>query len=189
MILVTLAAVWVGTIQRERHYAAKVAEIPDELARRRIRFKVAPGRFAKTRKWIGDEITTDIVEVEAHGFNGGPFDKDFELFKELRGLKSVNFDHTIISNAALQHISHLHLAHISLMATKVDDGSMTHLAKMSRLRDLNLSCTRVSDKSVEALLKMQSLQKLDVSYTLISKNGADKLSKSLPNCEVVWEKR
>ena len=188
MIVTTLVAVWVSTVQQEIFHANRVSDIRGELVRRRIDITLQSGRFARLRRLVGDQNTDDIVAVEAHGFNGrGPLDEDFKLFKNLRRLKSINFDYTIISDAALVHISHLHVQQLSLIQSKITDNCLSSLVRMRKLEELNLRNTRITDKSVEGLSAMSHLKRLDVSYTRITAQGASQLETRLPGCTVIWK--
>ncbi len=144
MIIVSCVAVWAGTVQRERHFAKETEGIPAILAKRGIAITLAPGRYARIRTLAGDEFVADIVKVESHGYNyfrEGVVDEDFKPLSKLKRLKSIDFSHTIITDAALAHVSHLPIEHVKLLGTRVTDDCTQHLVRFTKLSNLNLSCT------------------------------------------------
>lgn len=191
LLLMLGVAIFAGTVQRERALGVRSQEVIAAVQARGFQLSMEPGRFASLRQRIGDEFVQDVPAVEAHGYNTGsksPVNDDVEALGKLLRLRSIDFSHTILSDAALAHLKHLHIETANLTQTNVTDKGIEGLQTWSRhLRELNLSCcSDVTSESLPSLSKLDRLQKLDISYTRITKSEAEQLRKNLPNCNVVW---
>ena len=92
----------------------------------------------------------------------------------------LHLQHTAVTDAGLQSVKDLPIAHLILDGTQVSDTGLTHLQELSALHALDLGGTRVTDLGVEKLAAMSGLDSLALSSTEISDRALEYLS-ALPN--------
>jgi hypothetical protein len=91
-------------------------------------------------------------------------------------------DETLVDVQAL----HL-LRQLDLSASRVSNGGLLRLAKISGLEALSLSFTKVSDAGLEYLVPLLALKRLDLVGTNVTSGGVSALKKALPSCAIKWE--
>jgi hypothetical protein len=81
-----------------------------------------------------------------------------------------------LNDAGLSHLARLtQLRVLSLLDSKVTDGSLEHIGRLVQLRDLDLSGTEISGTGLAHLAGLVGLRKLDISETRVSGGSLAKL--------------
>jgi hypothetical protein len=92
---------------------------------------------------------------------------------------------TGVSGKAVTHIAKLsHLRQLDLSRTAVDDAALKNLTVLSAMEYLNLDGTLVSNDGVADLAKFPKLRQLHVSNTGITDLGLDEFRRTHPDLEV-----
>ena len=69
-----------------------------------------------------------------------------------------------------------------------DRKTIARLAGLKSLRELRLDHVSVSDASLKVLTGLVKLRYVDLYHTLLSEPGFETLKKSLPDCDINWNK-
>ena len=68
----------------------------------------------------------------------------------------------------------------------IHGSSLSNLAILTSLQDLDLSGTSLVDEDLEQLLKVPWLQRVNLKYTSVSEAGVKSLARQLPYLRVEW---
>ncbi len=133
--------------------------------------------------------------------------------KSISGMKSLKV--LVLSNmqfvrGELSNIAGLtDLEFLNLSNTKLIDEEMVHLKKLTKLKGLDLQQTQITDEGLKNIADCKQLEVLNlngvitndaipilkefkklrsVSFTSFTKEGAEELAKTLPGCEISYDK-
>lgn len=90
-----------------------------------------------------------------------------------------------VTDTTLSQVAGLkHLRDLDLWAADVGDEGMKHLAELTEIMRLQLSETHITDQGLRHLMKLTNLRQLFLYDTQVTSNGIQRLKRALPKCEV-----
>lgn len=120
-----------------------------------------------------------------------PYELDDEAFSfeaNFPELKKVDLSGSGVTLNALAFIQNAQsLQTLSISGAKIDNRLAAILPP--NLQDLDVSNTEVGDFLLYDLKRLKSLRKLNLSRTIVTGEAIDKLSKQLPECNIVWDQK
>ncbi len=110
---------------------------------------------------------------------GLQFLKKFDRLKKLtlRDIAATGDSLRLLPNPNL-------LVSLNLAQSGITDREIPSLASFNHLSVLILNETKITDTAIETLEKMKSLKKVEMTQTGVTQSGADRLKKSLPDCDI-----
>lgn len=136
-------------------------------------------------------------------------DSDFLRFKGIKGVKSLQLAHSLVTDEGIKHISRCAileslnlwgttignpsleqikslpcLKELVLSETNVTDAGLPHLAAMMSLENLVLTGLPITDAGLLHLRGMAGLKYLNLRSTLVTAGGLAAFMKARPGCEV-----
>ncbi len=191
MLLVTVAAVWLGIwTHRAREQKKVVASIVqlggnvfyDYQRENPVYYNVHnPKALPLTPQWLrsilDDDYFHDVVYVCLRDTKAT--DDDLEMLKKLPRLENLDLIDTAVTGAGLAHLKrHNDMKSLGLCNTHVDDAGLLHIAHLTELRQLMLDGTRVTGVGMRHL---QGLTNLDEWLGLCDIDITDEDLKPLAN--------
>ena len=184
MLLVILSAFGSDWLYNELHYYRANADAIESLTARRVGVESIPGPLGQLWRFCGYNSTQLVERVKYNG--SGINDEDMRHLKELRDLKELDLNHTVITDVTLAHLTNkrcLNTLHIA--GTRISDSGLQHLSHLSRLQYLDLSHNKdVTDEGLTHLKRLRNLSNLRLLSTRVTATGAQELQTALPDCKI-----
>jgi len=99
-------------------------------------------------------------------------DAGLSIFKDCKGLISVQLNDTAISSAGLAHFQDCKdLTALLLYRTQIGDAGVTHFKGSNNLRRLDLGETRITDAGLACFVDCNNLESLALSWTAVGDVG------------------
>lgn len=186
-----------------------------EADRKAVRFVLSLGGTLQIKQGVSPFTYANITD--AIQIPEGPFqvstihlknnqrlaDADFSMFRELKGLNTIDTDnsnvgdnllesldgctnltllHTTncrnVTDAGVEHLKGLtKLVRLNLQKAQITDAGLKYLQNLNELGDLSLHGTNISDAGMHYLAGLIKLRSLDLSGTQVSRKGLATLDK------------
>jgi hypothetical protein len=132
------------------------------------------------RNAAGQIIEVDLGET-------GATDEVLAHLVGLAHVQEISLYQTKITSAGLVHLKKLNkLKRLFLNDTAVGDEGLVALGGLVNLQTLGLSGTKITDRGLVHLARLAKLESLFALGTQVTDMGADKLQKSLPECDITY---
>lgn len=132
----------------------------------------------------------DLPRLEQLNLHGSKIsDAGVDHLLALKSLRSLSFYGTAVGDDGLRRLrGHATLESLDLRQSQATNAGLAHLATMPALKSLLLSgVAGITDAAVPHLAKLTKLRELNVTDSKISPAGLRELKRALPNCQVTPE--
>lgn len=103
---------------------------------------------------------------------------------ELRTQTKKETDQMVLELSRMKGIRSL-----SFDFTRITNESLDHLTKLKNLQELGIPGTSITNAGVKHIKKLKTLKWLCISYSSITHDGLKELQEALPKCEILHDSR